>query len=855
MRIPARFVANNLIWATDGSVWAAWRVEPVSYPYLSAREKLQLHSRTRTVLMSLASDAMVLSVCRRLDAHDVVGRMADGVDLDRCPQWREQCSATLDALGQVHLYGRLHYLVVRLPDLGTIQGMRQVLAGAGAGVAEAFGLPPVRVRRAEAEARSRQAAQVEAQLRTFVGVRPATAGEILWLFARAYRRGLDEPFLADSWEPRIRTNGEGPDAPLAGPSLATLGEALIKEGGNRTDPDRPRHRRYLRVETAIGVAYQAFLAMADMPARFAFPGGAGEWFFHADELAFPVDWCARIRVVANQEAQVKARRQARQLAAQVEEYEGEPSGIPQSLHEAWEGVDSERAELASSPADPELQTTVVFCTWSESLADLEEQAAILQRTYEPNEYTLGRPTGGQLQLFQAMLPGAPAPPVCRDYTQFLLPRDLAAGMPFAGSEVGDPRGMLLGVTLDGGTFRPALFDPGYGPAVNRSGSLGICGALGSGKSYLIKCVAHATLARGGQVVALDRTAAGEYVAFAGVVPGRAHVVRVAPDADLCLDPLRVFGGEARARYAIGFLTLLTGTAPTDLEGAALAEAVRTVAASPDARLADVVTVLERQGREDAAADVVHRKVRTVAASELGPLAFGDGSPLALDADYVVLHAPALDLPAKEVLLSEHLARQMLPEQVFSVALLYLLAAVAREVTFSDRRRFAAALIDEAWALTSSMQGRQLLLDGIRDGRKHNAGLWLISQHPEDLGDDALTHLLGSRFVFRQSRGAASAALRFLGLEPDEELVELVSTGLREGQCLYRDVRERTGRIQVLEASSEQLREAFETNPAAPHSAGEEESAAWPAESPARPASVQSHGASSAVDGFGEVAFG
>src|SRR5439155_24712590 len=167
---------------------------------------------------------------------------------------------------------------------------------------------------------------------------------------------------------------------------------------------------------------------------------------------------------------------------------------------------------------------------------------------------------------------------------------------------------------------------------------------------------------------------------------------------------------------------------------------------------------------------------------------------------------------RKALLAWHLARQFSPEQLFSLALLYLVPAVAREVTFGDPSRFAAALFDEAWALTSSMQGRQLLLDGIRDGRKHNAAVWLLSQHPSDLGDDALVHLLGNRFGFRQSRGAGAAALRFLGVEPEEELVQMVESGLEEGQCLFRDVRDRVGLIQVLEAMTPELRDAFETNP-------------------------------------------
>jgi hypothetical protein len=145
--------------------------------------------------------------------------------------------------------------------------------------------------------------------------------------------------------------------------------------------------------------------------------------------------------------------------------------------------------------------------------------------------------------------------------------------------------------------------------------------------------------------------------------------------------------------------------------------------------------------------------------------------------------------------------------------LYLVAAVARHVTFSDPGRFAAALFDEAWYLTSSLQGRALLLDGIRDGRKHNAAIWLVSQHPDDLGDDALAHLLGPRFVFRQARAAAPAALHFMGLEVSERAVDALALA-PEGTCLFLDVRDRVGRVHILPAMTSELHDAFDTNPLA-----------------------------------------
>jgi hypothetical protein len=811
VRFPARFIAGNIVWARDSSVWALYRVAPTTYPYLSVREKLQLHSRTRAALLALPAQSMVLSLCRRIDPHAVVAAMVEGVNLARAPAWRDVAASTLDALEGTHASERLHFVAVELPAESRVRSLRGALGAGASSVAESFGLSPAPVRSRDVDARQRQTRQVSAQLSSVLDLRPASPGEIRWIYARAPRRGLDEPFLDESWEPRIRTHGEGPGATCSGPSLISLGDAIFKEGGTAEDPDRPRnHRRYLRVETEAGVAYQTFSCVAEMPHHFAFPDG-GEWFFRADSTGIPVDWCARIKAVSNQEAQHKAKRQARQLAGQVGEYESETAGVPHTVSDAMEGVDDERSQLAANPGDPELQASIIFCTWADNLVDLETQAEQLRSSYEVNEYALPRPTGGQAGLFAAMLPGTATPSVARDYTQYLLPRDLAAGMPFAGCVVGDPRGMLLGASLDGGTFQPVLFDPAYGPSINRSGSLGGFGALGSGKSYAIKNIAWATLARGGQVVVMDRTASAEYVRFADVAPTRSQIVRLNAASPICLDPLQVFSGDERVQYTVGFLTLLTGSSPGEIEGVALDEAVREAAKRPGACLRDVVEVLEQMSGDDPHAMIGYRKLRSYAANALAQLVFGDGEALALDADYIVFHTAGLELPKKEVLDNPHLARMLLPEQIFSQALLYLLAAVARKVTFSNPRRFAAALFDEAWALTSSSQGRALVLDGIRDGRKHNAAVWLLSQHPDDLGDDALAHLLENRLVFRQSRGAAGAALRFLGMEVTEEAIQQLET-LDAGRSLFRDVRNRIGFIQVLEAPSAELHDAFDTNP-------------------------------------------
>ena len=823
MKPPARAIVGNLVWSSDGGVWAVWRVFPFPLAHTAVVDKLAIHSRIRGLLVNLPTDSMLLSICERLDPLEVVTKMVDGVDLDRRPAWSQACDATYAWLSGTTLHQRRYYVAVGLPNAR--RPWLEVLRDAVGQVNTTFGLSPRPVPADEVDLRRRQARESEVRLAQHVSLTPVSAGELCWLYARALRREANEPAFDESWEPPRPGGFPGPADPAAAERrrpqgvLAHLTDAVVTEGGDASDDDRPRHRRYVRVDFADACAYQTVLAMSDMPHFFRFPDGGAEWLYYADDAGFPVDWCVRVRSVPNADAQVKVRRKHRDLVGQIEEYDGDLTGAPPQLAEAIQAIEDERAALGSNPAEPEMQVTVLLSVAAPTLTELEDRASALGAMFEPREYGLARPTGGQMALLRAMLPGTVAPLVARDYTQFMLARDLAAGSPFCGPEVGDPRGLLLGVSLDGGNAMPVLFDPAYGPQVNASPSLAAVGRLGSGKSFFLKRLCWDTIARGGQVVTIDRTRRGEYVAFAEAVPGRVQLVRLEAGADVCLDPLRTFSGDERAVVTLGFLSLLAGCSTHSDEGAALAEAVDAVVERRDAALTDVIDELQRMAtadpeHPDLAARGLARRLAHYRRSPTGQLAFGAGQPMSLDADFIVFWAPDLALPDRETLDNEQRNRMMLPEQVLGQALLYLVAAVGRQVVFRDPSRFAAALYDEAWALLASPYGQNLLIEGVRDGRKHNGAIWLASQHPNDFAISELEDLLGSRFVFHQARSAIPAALRFLGVADSLDAAITLEHGLGSGLCLYRDVRDRVGLIQVLPPAAPGVASSFETAPTA-----------------------------------------
>ncbi|MCI0686272.1 MAG: ATP-binding protein, partial [Sporichthyaceae bacterium] len=395
----------------------------------------------------------------------------------------------------------------------------------------------------------------------------------------------------------------------------------------------------------------------------------------------------------------------------------------------------------ANPNEPELETTIVYAVAADTLQACEERAERLGAALAADDFEIYRPTGNQLDCYRAMLPGHRlAPALAHAYRQFLLPANLAGGMPWAGTDVGDPGGMLLGFSLDGATARPVLLDPSHGPRIRRSGNLVLQGSLGAGKSYTLKRLTAETIDRGGTAVIIDRTARGEWVDFATGLSRRAHVVRLDAAATVSLDPLRLFTGPDRTRVAKGFLSLLTDTPPRGTQGIALGEAIARVA-DRGGRLVDVADELLARGRTDSDAHTVGRKLAHARDQQLAHLVVGAGTvPDLASTDCVVFHLPGLALPDRDALASDYQRAQLLDEQVYSLALVYLVAAVGKHLAFTDLARFSAVVVDEAWVLTANPQGLQLLLELCRDGRKHNAALWGSSQVVDDFPAE-LRHLI------------------------------------------------------------------------------------------------------------------
>ncbi|MCC3655861.1 ATP-binding protein [Streptomyces sp. S07_1.15] len=852
MRLHIRHIAGQLVWTTSGSVWALWRVTPRGGRYLPAAEQDEVLGHITALVRALAGTApRLFGLCAQLDAGEVATQMIDGTDLETAPAWSEHVEAGLDLLERQEMHRRTVWLAVPLSALGRRAALSATFGSLWAETASALGLRTAPVSRAEVTAYQRQADRLAAAVGTGVELRPARPAEIAWMVQHAVHRGQrEEPLLAvaetsDLFAGRLR-GGQ-----LRSPSYADLGLVRLVEGGQdatgaegalageedsgvRGGRGRwwrggasPLGRRWLQVENETGIGYQAHLALAELPVAVA--AGAADLFAQLEGLEFPVDYTVDLQVVPAERAKEAVRRKKKELVDQADQYGAQPAGMPSSLTEAAGDLGEMDARLSRSGVEVEVQAVTVLTVWGPTAAVCDARARALAGLLAGGDYRAVRPAGLQEALFTLGLPGAARPAPAREFTQYQLSEDWAMCQPFADTSLGDEAGALVGIDLDCGTVRPVLLNPADAPRKHASASVGVVGDLGAGKSVLLKLLTSSVVDRGGRAIVIDRTPIREYAAFAHTAASDRCQVIDAAAAQLSIDPLRVFPDKTGAHYALSYLTLQLGIGPMSASGAVLHRAVEEAAADPEPSMAKVLSALAATAfsgtpaRKDAASTLADL-LQIVSDNPLAAMVFDpDLPPVSLDADLgsdlVVITTTGLTLPPREAFASPEVLWQQPLEALIGRAVLYLIAAIARQAAFADPARFCSVVTDECYWLTSSAEGTALVHEILHDGRKHGAGLAAGAHDVDELGPDR--GLIAYKLLARTTdRARAMKGLQYLGLDADdEELLRLVTTSLspvgspgREGEMLLRDPRMRAGRIKVIIPEVARIRHRITTTP-------------------------------------------
>ncbi|WP_344950747.1 ATP-binding protein [Sphaerisporangium flaviroseum] len=791
-RLAVRYFDDRIL-LTDSSAWAYFRLPTVSYEFVTAEEREALATNITIALAAIRmTDAEVhLRVAHRAyPAADWA--MALNATSDEGEGWRDYLEDMYRHVWAKDFWSKEVFLGVRLgprgAQLGT--GVLAQMLGFYQRSEKTLGLEDDHVPDNEINKWTEQAERLGRALgSSALYARHASSGEIAWLFRHAASGSLGDP--PPSATPSRRW-GKG--------EVESLVEGQIHNG-----------RSLLRIEQPAGDSYVAHLSFARFPDLMPFPDGE-PWLHFIDQLPFPVEVSSRMRLIPPIKASKDVARKlahARDMDIHIREAGAEaPIALAEQIDAARmleHGITKERLPFVYG--------------WHRLIVAAPTEEMCVQRVeavvehYRDMGIDIVNSTGDQFSLFCEALPGERVR--VNAYAQRQPLRTIAGGMATATVDLGDRvdesgagwAGPYIGETL--GRARSIVhFDPLVAATRNRPTAIAITGEPGGGKTTLALLLIYQMALRGVTVAVIDPKGDAESLVRLLQKRGRkARIIPLGSAAPGLLDPFS-FGDDIAAKKTMATETLrLLLPRMSEERESAMIQAVSTVSNGPSPSLGRVIDHLE--AAEDPASRNLGAVLRSMAEMRLARLCFDPSGGEQIDTEgwTTVFTLGGLTLPDVTTARDDYSYEQRL-----SVALLYLVSQFARRLMNGlDRRAPKAIFLDEAWAITSTPEGAKLVPEVSRMGRSRNTALVLVSQNAGDLLNEQVTNCLSSVFAFRSTeRVEVDHVMALLGVEPSEEH-KAALRALGNGECIFRDLDGRAGRIGV-DLISEDLLRWLDTNP-------------------------------------------
>ncbi|QVQ51515.1 ATP-binding protein [Spiractinospora alimapuensis] len=797
-RLAVRYFDDRIL-LSDTFAWAYYRLPTVSFEFCTPTEREALAANITIALAAIRmNDAEVhLRIAHRTyPAVTWATRLND--TSDQGPGWHDYLDEIYRHVWEKDFWTKEVYLGVRLGQ----RGMRAQLEGGVFGqfvnayqrTEQVLGLEDDAVDAREISRWTDQSERLgRALASSSLRARHASATELSWLLRHAVTGPIEEPRRSAA---RRRAWGQG--------EIEALVDGTIVNG-----------RTSLRLEQPGGSAHVAYLPFSRFPEVMPFPEGE-PWMHYSDQLPFPVEFSLRMKLVPPAQASKDVGRRlahARDMDAHIREAGVEaPIALAEQIDAARaleHGITKERLPFVYG--------------WHRLMVSAPTEDLLTQRVeaviehYRDIGIDVVNSTGDQFALFLESLPGDRIR--LNSYVQRQPLRTIAGGMPTATVQLGDGVdshgagwvGPYIGET-SGRSRSVVHFDPMLAAARNRPTAIAITGEPGGGKTTLALLLLYQLALRGITVAAIDPK--GDAAALVELLQSRGRNARImsldSADAGL-LDPFG-FGDDLPSRKTMATETLrLLLPRMSEERESAMIQAVAAVANQPRPSLLKVVNHLERS--PDAASKNLGAVLRSMAEMRLARLCFDPQGDAQIDTEgwTTVFTLGGLTLPDATIHRDDYSYEQRL-----SVALLYLVSQFARRLMNGlDRRLPKAIFLDEAWAVTSTPEGAKLVPEVSRMGRSRNTALILVSQNAGDLLNEQVTNCLSSVFAFRSSeRGEVENVLSLLGVDSnDEHRGTLRSLG--NGECIFRDLDGRAGRVGV-DLVSDQLLHWLDTNPTREH---------------------------------------
>jgi AAA domain-containing protein len=811
VRAPITFAYRNVVFGLGGEPWALFRLQGSPYPGASDDAKRALFAQLATWSDEIERDFQLLRVSRAWSVDDYVSSAGGIFDPahGHPANWDALLDTHGDALDRQAIMVPQVFAAVRIaedpPGLSQrLLGALESLTGIAGVVRDVVFKPAAGLSQRPLDGLLAEERRLFDRTTAFLDAERASSAEIEWLVRRSFCRGLGEPVV----------DGVGPQALVFASEEDELRYVPLEHDVLRLmDSPVTIGRRSLIVGCEGGESHQALLAVGALPEVAEFPGRRAELLFAPLEaLDFPVDASLCAQFVANREAVALARRKIVDADNVYGEEARGDHGPSLSSAERPEAARELEDYLSSAGRPPLLRAAISLAVSAPSADELEDRVERLRREYAP--VALHRPLGDQLPLFDQHLPGqrsrVPA------YDDYLTVEQVGAMVPTAIRAVGSERGPYIGFTRSA-SRQPVLWDLAEASRNDLSPATLLVGVPGSGKTLLMQLLEYLGFLAGSRVVDIDPKGDGDH--RLDRLPGlEGHVERVLLTSDEAyrgaLDPFRVALPELREDLAVSSLfEVLPQPVPPEWKREVVAAVRATIAATENdgapACCGAVVEQLLKASGDDARA--VGETLAVYADSGLSRLAFGTPDsqlPEVGDRQVTMLGIRNLALPLPGTPRSD-----FTDEERIARALLRLLSALAMRLLLSDRSRHAVGGFDEMHQLLDDAARRRLIEAGHREARSMSATLLFASQTVPD--SDLLENLIGSVFAFRmKSKGQVDRAVELLGHDPADSPLADRLVGLRSGECVVRDYRDRVDEV-VIDPVDPDILDALRTTPDLP----------------------------------------
>lgn len=821
---PIDYYIDNLIFNSNKTCWAVYRLKGMDYEYQSLEKKVEILYMTARYIAGIMSEAQILILPIGQDPKEHFDNLKKGISKSdplyeyamlQAESTREFLEEGVKLSGQANDYAT--YIVVKLEKNDEISVLTDLKDFWDYFIKEPVNTINLKLKMDTKDILLSKISKYERAANKWfkeadqrIQMEKIKTEEMQWLFRRVGFRGLEEkvPLFYKSkneeWKPNAETE-QIQSKKIVKPlnkDIVNLFSGTIKTGN-----------RYLKIEHDGKTSYQSFLTLTNIPDEIDYPGN--EWIYMLQNMKIEAEVCITCKAIEHKEAIRKLGYKKREIKSQMKNVAEAEEDMPEDLLEGRDYAVALESELKAAKF-PTIKAAITICVADNELEKMEDKVIKVKNAYEDMNFTIERPIADQFKLFMQCIPSVST--TIKDYVLQITPNMLASGVIGATHELGDNQGPYIGTTGIEGKF--VYLYMGLACLMNKSASATFYGNVGVGKSFSANLLLVLTvLYFGGYGLILDPKGershwAEELEIFKGLIT----IVKLTPDEEDKgkLDPYNIYSNEIDManELAVNVLSELFKFEPNSDEYTVLLEAAKKMKDTKNEfkpsmeRFTEILDTFDKEDDLYKLAKKVSRKIRLQKENGMCGLLFGDGTEQAISLDnrINILQIQNLKLPS-----SDKQKKDYSPEEAISTVLMMVISHFAKKFALIERDVFSLILFDESWSLGKTVEGVKLFDFLTRMGRSLFTGCIFNGHSVEDLPTEAIKNTITYKFCFfTDNDNEAERMVKYLGLEDTEENRSIIKN-LGNGQCLFRDMNGHVGRLHF-DAVFQDFIDVFSTTP-------------------------------------------